>query len=107
MHCKTTIYALLTGLFVFLSGWVSAQEEGDKGARPSIDSAMAISPDYLPTRTAPMPTIEFYPLSYSTIDTTLLHISVYDPLLYNRNLYQSSASTDRRTRTCSSTSAIP
>lgn len=89
MHCKTAIYALLTGLFVLVSGWVSAQEKDDKGARPSIDSAMAISPDYLPTRTAPMPTTEFYPLSYSTIDTTLYHISEYDPLLYNRNLYQS------------------
>jgi hypothetical protein len=66
---------------------IQAQE--DKTARRAIDSAMAISPDYLSTRLAPNPTLDFNPLEYNEIDTSFIHISEYDPLLKIENLYQS------------------
>jgi len=72
-----------------LAGHVLAQTQDERGARPPIDSAMAISPDYLPTQTAPLPTFNFNPLSYTPIDTSLIYISEYDPLLHTHNLYQS------------------
>ena len=89
MHYKSAIYILFVGIFVLLFGRVCAQEQEDQGTRAAIDSSMAISPDYLPTRLAPMPTAEFNPLEYSTIDTSLVHIAEYDPLLQTRYLYQS------------------
>ena len=89
MRCKSIIYKLLAGIFILLAGRTAAQEQEDQGARAAIDSSMAISPDYLPTRLAPMPTAEFNPLEYSAIDTSLVHIAEYDPLLQTRYLYQS------------------
>ena len=89
MRYKSAIYAILILTFALLAGRVAAQTEEDKGMRPAIDSAMAISPDYLPTQTAPFPTVTFNPLVYTPIDTFLVHISNYDPLLHTCNLYQS------------------
>lgn len=68
-----------------LSGQVSAQAQDNR----TIDSAMAISPDYLPTRYADFPTVNYNPLSYNSIDTFLYQISFFDPLLSVPNLYQS------------------
>ena len=89
MRYKSAIYITIALILSFLSGQVMAQTEEDKGERRHIDSAMAISPDYLPTSTAPMPTINFNPLIYKQIDTSIVHISGYDPLLRTENLYQS------------------
>lgn len=85
MRYKTITYIFLTALAVMLWGRVSAQERENR----AIDSAMAISPDYLPTRYANFPTVNYNPLSYNTIDTTLYSISFFDPLLSVPNLYQS------------------
>ena len=68
-----------------LSGRVSAQAQDNR----TIDSAMAISPDYLPTRYADFPTVNYNPLTYTPIDTFLYPISFFDPLLSVPNLYQS------------------
>ena len=87
MNCKTIIYILLLCVFLFGGRTVCAQEQ--QNDTPKIDSAMAISPDYSPTRYAPWPAIQFLPLLYTVIDTTLFHISEYDPLLRIENLYQS------------------
>ena len=89
MRYKSAIYAILILTFALLAGRVAAQTEEDKGARPAIDSAMAISPDYLPTLIGPFPTVNFNPLVYNPIDTFLVSISNYDPLLYTCNIYQS------------------
>jgi hypothetical protein len=50
---------------------------------------MALSPDYLPTRYADFPTHQYYPLTYTGIDTTTYGIAGYDPLWRIENLYQS------------------
>lgn len=55
----------------------------------NIDSSMAYSPDYLPTRTAPFPNIDFFPIKYQNIDTLLLHTIQHDNLWNIKNLYQS------------------
>jgi len=87
MNCKPILYILLLSVFSFLGMTVFAQEQED--GRPKIDSAMAISPDFSSTRHAPWPATHFLPLRYNTIDTSLVHISEFDPLLRIENLYQS------------------
>lgn len=87
MNCKPIIYILLLSV-ISLWGMTSFAQEQQEG-RPKIDSAMAISPDYMPTRHAPWPTIQFFPLRYNVIDTSLIHIAEYDPLWRIENLYQS------------------
>ncbi|MBR3558908.1 MAG: hypothetical protein IKN78_08570 [Bacteroidales bacterium] len=89
MHCKTAKYKNLLLVWMLVAGTLSAMAQEDKPVHPAIDSAMAISPDYLPTRHANLPTNDFNPLTYKTIDTTLYHISEFDPLLEISNLYQS------------------
>ena len=87
MNCKPVIYILLLWIFLFGNTTACAQEQQE--GRPKIDSALAISPDYMPTRHAPWPTIQFLPLRYNIIDTSLIHIAEYDPLWRIKNLYQS------------------
>lgn len=87
-HYKPAIYITLL-LCLLALGDAFAQEGSQTGGGVAIDSAMAISPDYLPTRFAPNPTINFIPLEYNYIDSTILHISEYDPLWRISNLYQS------------------
>lgn len=89
MRCKTIIYTILTLLLASVAVTAAAQSQDEKGTHPAIDSAMAISPDYLPTRHANFPTSDFQPITYETIDTTLYKIPQFDPLLETRNLYQS------------------
>lgn len=76
-------------LSVLLPGILALHAQEGNTGRPAIDTAMAISPDYLPTRFAPNPTVSFNPLEYNNIDTSLIPISEYDPLLRIGNLYQS------------------
>ena len=87
MNCKPITYISLLIVFLFLGMTTRAQELQD--GRPEIDSAMAISPDYMPTHHAPWPSIQFLPLNYDGIDTNLIHIAEYDPLWRLDNLYQS------------------
>ncbi len=88
MYCKTTICKAIFLTWLCLSGFIALAQE-NKGANRTIDSAMALSPDYLPTRFAPLPTAQYFPISYTPIDTTLNYIYAYDPLLLPQNLYQS------------------
>lgn len=89
MYYKSAIYKILTLLGILLSGVLCLQAQEEKPTRKAIDSVMAISPDYLPTRLAPNPTLDFNPLEYTNIDTSLVHISQYDPLWRIENMYQS------------------
>lgn len=69
-----------------------AQEEKDEAEDPfhhEVDSAMAISPNYLPTSYTQCGTTFFQPIDYKEIDTTISFIYQYDPLLRNENLFQS------------------
>ena len=87
MNCKSALYILLLSVFLFMGMKVCAQEQQD--GQTKIDSAMAISPDYMPTRYANWPAIQFLPQNYNIIDTSLIHIAEYDPLWRIENLYQS------------------
>lgn len=89
MHYKSAIYKIFSLLIILLSGVCVIHAQEEKSARRAIDTAMAISPDYLTTRLAHNPTVNFNPLEYNEIDTNFIHISEYDPLLRIENLYQS------------------
>lgn len=69
-----------------------AQEEKDEAEdlfHHEVDSAMAISPSYLPTSYTQCGTTFFQPIDYKEIDTTIGFVYQYDPLLRNENIYQS------------------
>ncbi len=87
MNCKSALYILLLSIFLIPGITVRAQEQQD--GHTNIDSAMAISPDYMPTHYTIWPSLQFLPLRYDPIDTALIHIAEYDPLLKMDNLYQS------------------
>lgn len=89
MRYKSTIYIILILFFGFIAGSAFAQETTPNEQNSGIDSAMAISPDYMPTRYATWPSTQFIPLTYTPIDTNLIHISEYDALWRLDNLYQS------------------
>lgn len=88
MYCKTIIYKVILLTWLCLSGCVAFAQE-NKGGSHAIDSAMALSPDYLPTRYAQLPTAQYFPITYKPIDTTLNYIYAYDPIMLPQNLYQS------------------
>ncbi len=82
----TLLLAVLTVVPAF------AQEEKDEADDPfhhEVDSAMAISPNYLPTAYTRCGTTFFQPIDYKEIDTTIGFVYQHDPLLRNENLYQS------------------
>lgn len=89
MYYKSTIYKIIALLVILLPGKLFVQAQEEKPTRRAIDTAMAISPDYMPTRLAPNPTINYTPFEYNYIDTSLIHISEYDPLWRIENMYQS------------------
>ena len=89
MRYRSITYIILLVLCVFTAGSALAQDTAKTRTSSTIDSAMAISPDYLHTRYAPFPTINFQPIVYQEIDTSMVHISEYDPLVKVQNLYQS------------------
>ncbi len=80
----------LFAVIILLAGVLRAQEdEADDLFSKTIDSAMAISPDYLPTSYTPLGTIFFQPVDYRDVDTTMDFISQFDPLNQTKNIYQS------------------
>ena len=64
-----------------------SEGEEDLFSKP-IDSAMAISPNYLPTSYTKLGTTFFEPADYQEIDTTIDLIGQYDPLNKTENIYQ-------------------
>lgn len=71
-----------------LSAQNDEQNEEDNLFGHPIDSAMAISPNYLPTSYTEIGTTFFKPTTYKEIDTTLDCIGQYDPLSRTENIYQ-------------------
>ena len=53
-----------------------------------IDSVMDLSPHYLPTYYSYINTIEYEPLVFNTIDTSMITTHLFDPLLKSENIYQ-------------------
>lgn len=86
--CKVGVFFTFLLLAMFVA---FAQEDGsdhDDFFNKTIDSAMAISPFYLPTSYTGYNTIFFAPLNYKEIDTTMNHIGLYDPILRTENICQ-------------------
>lgn len=76
-------------LVLCLIGLNAVAQDDNGGVTPKIDSVMAISPDYMPVSEARLSGSYFMPLQYEVTDTSILHVSDYDPLLKNGTLYQS------------------
>lgn len=81
-----TIIAVL--LLTISSSPLKAQDQSHSHEH-TIDSAMAISPSYMPVYHAAMPTINFMPMHYLPVDTNLFHTPEYSPLNSTVNIYQS------------------
>lgn len=89
MAYKPAIYKTVLLLWFYMAAGVMAYAQEKPHGQREIDSAMAISPDYLPTRYAQLPTSQYNPLVYNPIDTSLNLFYAYDPTLLPQNLYQS------------------
>ena len=80
-HLKSKIFLLL----LFTS---AVPAFAQYHALHEIDSAMDISPNYLPTSFAPIKTFEFEPLVYKTIDTGMVSTHLFDPVFKLDRIYQ-------------------
>lgn len=90
MFYKSTIY-ILSICFICFIARVEAQEVDslDRSTAGTIDSAMAISPDYMPVRYAAFHPVNFMPLHYRDLDISFFQTAEYGPLLRSRHIYQS------------------
>lgn len=84
---RRILFPMCVILLIFSGfGHIYAQET-EKKTR-TIDSAMALSPAYMPVYTADFPTVTFKPLQYHLVDTSIFHTSDFSPFLEPQNLYQ-------------------
>lgn len=89
---------LLTVMLLLTMSWMSdlqAQDDNPQHSvgssstpRHAIDTAMAISPAYMPVNVAPFPGTFFTPMIYTAVDTSMFHKTNYDPLCSTDHLYQ-------------------
>ncbi|MCQ2277427.1 MAG: putative porin [Bacteroidales bacterium] len=79
-----TLIVLWTG-----KGYAQTSEEEHGRHEHTIDSAMAISPNFMPVFKAKLPGTFFNPMVYKPIDTSMFYTSEYDPMIRTENLYQS------------------
>lgn len=82
-------------IFIGSCGFVFSQNQTDNSVNNhthndghKIDSAMAISPAYMPVYVAPLPGTFFNPIQYEAVDTSMFHKTEFDPLCSTRNMYQ-------------------
>ncbi len=75
---------LLTSLVL-----LGQEEEKEDLFNHTIDTAMAISPAYMPVSFTESGRLFFKPIDYKNIDTSMNFIGQFDPLNETRNLYQS------------------
>ncbi len=87
-HKLLLLTFLLTALTVVPAFAQEEKDEADDLFHHEVDSAMAISPDYLPTSYTRCGTTFFQPIDYKEIDTTIGFVYQYDPLFRNENIYQ-------------------
>jgi hypothetical protein len=83
MPAKLICFLITIFQFVNISG-VFAQYK----AVHEIDSVMDLSPNYLPTQSAYINTIEFEPFQFCSVDTDMIHTHQFDPLLKPEKIYQ-------------------
>ena len=88
-HYRYLILLLLLSLAAFPAFAQEEKEEAEDPFHHEVDSAMAISPSYLPTSYTQCGTTFFQPVDYKEIDTTIGLVYQFDPLLRNENLFQS------------------
>ena len=88
MSRKVVIITLLLLAAAFRTVAQEDETEEDDLFHHTIDSAMAISPLYLPTSYTELGTIFFKPVDYKVIDTTINRIAQHDPLEQTINLCQ-------------------
>ena len=84
--------AIITFILLACTLRVLAQEDEnaeDDLFHHTIDSAMAISPLYLPTSYTELGSVFFKPIDYKVIDTTTNLIAQHDPLEQTENICQS------------------
>lgn len=82
------LFSLLSAGMVLRAQNTENDNEGDGIHTHEIDSAMAISPLYLPTSYTALGSTFFKPVVYKDIDTTLDLAGQYDPLIRTENVYQ-------------------
>ena len=88
MFCRKRPSLLLLCLLLALGVKVGRSQSDDRPKEHTIDSAMAISPDYMPVSVANLSGAFFMPLTYKPIDTTFFYTSEYDPLESSTNILQ-------------------
>ena len=88
MSKKVAIITLLLLACAFRSVAQEDETEEDDLFHHTIDSAMAISPLYLPTSYTELGTIFFKPIDYRGVDTTIDLIAQHDPIEQTRYICQ-------------------
>ena len=88
MSRKVVIISLLLLACAFRATAQEDENAEDDLFHHTIDSAMAISPLYLPTSYTELGAIFFKPIDYKVIDTTINLIAQHDPLEQTENICQ-------------------
>ena len=88
MQLRRSPIRLIIFTFLLLGTVVGRAQDNERPAGHKIDSAMAISPDYMPVSVATLHGFQFSPLVYEPVDTTFFHTSEYDPLNRTEHICQ-------------------
>lgn len=88
MFKKSIFFFILVSLCLTRLAAQEEEKQEEDLFHKTIDTAMAISPAYLPTYYTELGTVFFKPINFKPIDTTMNLIAQYDPLLSTDNLYQ-------------------
>lgn len=88
MRNPVRLIRLILLTFLLLGVRVGSAQTDDRPTERKIDTAMAISPDYMPVSVARLQGFQFNPLVYRPIDTTFFYTSEYDPLNRTEGIYQ-------------------
>ncbi len=88
MKIRSRLIHLILFTFLLLGTRVGNAQSDERPTERKIDSAMAISPEYMPVTVARLQGFQFNPLVYKSIDTTFFYTSEYDPLNRTEGIYQ-------------------
>lgn len=85
MYCKLKSYISIVLIF-FCSNTIYGQNLINENTPK--DTTHNLSPDYLPVYSAPIKQHQFYPLVFDPIDTQMVEVNHYNPILHSENIYQ-------------------
>ena len=88
MTCRKHMFLLLLCITLIIGLKTGNAQSGDRPEEHKIDSAMAISPDYMPVGVADLSGAFFMPLVFKPIDTSSFYSSEFDPLNLTSDMYQ-------------------